>query len=181
MEHGTHCHLSDCNRLDFLPVRCPLCSEEFCFQHHLPKAHNCQAPGASEPKEDTFVDPAARKAASTSARTPCPVPGCKRLTLQVEGRTPTPAGVAAQSRSSSAQATPTARQDEARTAFTHAAPRCYRCQGLFCPEHRVPATHGCTAAAPKTEGQIRAEVADERKRRAQELLSKHFPKAKKKS
>lgn len=38
---GQHCSLSDCNRLDFLPVKCELCGLMFCKEHYSLTAHNC--------------------------------------------------------------------------------------------------------------------------------------------
>ncbi|CAD6884757.1 unnamed protein product [Tilletia controversa] len=183
MEFGTHCRLENCNRLDFLPVKCPACKEPFCDTHYLPPAHECTAPGASEFKPEEFVDPASRKAASSTVRTPCPVQGCKRFTLQVEEREGGE-GKAVGSRQTGPASSSSSRdvQQKEQKAFTHTAPRCYRCQGLFCPDHRPLPAHGCTAPPPKSEGQHKGEAADERKRRAQEMMAKHFPsKAKKKA
>ncbi|KAE8257480.1 hypothetical protein A4X13_0g2329 [Tilletia indica] len=180
MEYGIHCRLADCNRLDFLPVKCPACKEPFCDTHYLPPAHQCTAPGASEFQPEEFVDPAARKAASSTVRTPCPVPGCKRFTLNVEEQKGGKPGGSQQAGSSSSAGSGSSGSEQ--KAFTHTAPRCYRCQGLFCPDHRPLPAHGCTVPPPKTEGQRKGEAADDRKRRAQELMSKHFPsKAKKKT
>ncbi len=38
---GEHCSVSDCNRLDFLPIVCPKCSLIFCKDHFGLTAHNC--------------------------------------------------------------------------------------------------------------------------------------------
>ncbi|KAK0536203.1 hypothetical protein OC835_002101 [Tilletia horrida] len=145
MEYGTHCRLPECNRLDFLPISCPACREQFCNSHYLPAAHACSAPGAQALAEPALVDPEARKAASTTSRPPCPIKGCKRLTLLVEPQKTTVG------------------------AWQAAAGATYS------STHRDPSAHGCTAPTPKTEGQRRGELVDERKRRAQELLAKHFP------
>ncbi|CEH15797.1 ARSENITE INDUCUBLE RNA ASSOCIATED PROTEIN AIP-1-RELATED [Ceraceosorus bombacis] len=58
---------------------------------------------------------------------------------------------------------------------SHAAPRCERCGGLFCMKHRSATSHKCTVPAPITEGNARLQAAEERKRRAQEMLAKNFP------
>ncbi|KAK0565664.1 hypothetical protein OC844_001102 [Tilletia horrida] len=119
--------------------------EQFCNSHYLPAAHACSAPGAQALAEPALVDPEARKAASTTSRPPCPIKGCKRLTLLVEPQKTT---VGAWQAAAGATSSST---------------------------HRDPSAHGCTAPTPKTEGQRRGELVDERKRRAQELLAKHFP------
>ena len=41
MEIGSHCFFTGCNRLDFLPIKCPLCKNFFCKDHSLPSVHDC--------------------------------------------------------------------------------------------------------------------------------------------
>ena len=48
---GRHCMLKDCNRLDFLPVKCRGCSKVYCIDHYNYKDHAC--PNA--PKENRQV------------------------------------------------------------------------------------------------------------------------------
>ena len=38
---GKNCEKSDCNRLDFLPIKCNFCSEYFCSEHSPPDHHSC--------------------------------------------------------------------------------------------------------------------------------------------
>merc|ERR1712018_63614 len=39
---GAHCALTSCNRLDYLPVKCELCSKTFCSEHgYAPTSHSC--------------------------------------------------------------------------------------------------------------------------------------------
>lgn len=38
---GKHCALSQCNRLDFLPILCSACRETFCMEHYKFSTHNC--------------------------------------------------------------------------------------------------------------------------------------------
>jgi len=40
-ELGTNCSQSDCNQLDFLPVKCDACGNKFCSQHWQYQAHSC--------------------------------------------------------------------------------------------------------------------------------------------
>ncbi|KAK0530361.1 hypothetical protein OC834_003339 [Tilletia horrida] len=134
----------------------------------LPPSVSERAQALAEP---ALVDPEARKAASTTSRPPCPIKGCKRLTLLVEPQKTT-VGAWQAAAGATSSSTSTAAQPRS---FTHAAPSCDRCHQHFCVQHRDPSAHGCTAPTPKTEGQRRGELVDERKRRAQELLAKHFP------
>lgn len=38
---GQNCALKECNRLDFLPVKCDACSSVFCLEHYRYERHNC--------------------------------------------------------------------------------------------------------------------------------------------
>ncbi|GAA5950067.1 hypothetical protein JCM3765_004181 [Sporobolomyces pararoseus] len=38
---GTHCSLSSCNALDFLPIKCTHCLSLFCRHHAPPSSHSC--------------------------------------------------------------------------------------------------------------------------------------------
>ncbi len=40
-ELGAHCNLKECNRLDFLPVKCAGCANLFCSSHFPASAHSC--------------------------------------------------------------------------------------------------------------------------------------------
>ena len=164
MEVGEHCAFSTCGRLSFLPISCPLCATTFCESHFLPEQHSCaKAASTSTVLSD---DELLRRIATSGAsgRLPCQKKGCQKLSFQVEKQ---PANTA-DSASGSSQA-------PARRAFTHAAPRCERCKGLFCAIHRSAASHGCTAPAPLTEGQLKIKAMEDRKKKAAAVLAKHFP------
>ena len=38
---GAHCSVASCNLQDFLPFTCAGCQQQFCLEHHTPKAHAC--------------------------------------------------------------------------------------------------------------------------------------------
>nr|CAI5835283.1 unnamed protein product [Callosobruchus analis] len=38
---GKHCSRSDCNKLDFLPIKCDACAMLFCDEHFSYSAHSC--------------------------------------------------------------------------------------------------------------------------------------------
>lgn len=38
---GKHCSKSDCNKLDFLPIRCDACRSLFCDEHYSYESHSC--------------------------------------------------------------------------------------------------------------------------------------------
>jgi hypothetical protein len=43
-ELGRHCALTDCKRLDFLPVKCNGCDLIFCLDHYQYEHHACPKP-----------------------------------------------------------------------------------------------------------------------------------------
>lgn len=170
MEVGEHCAFSSCGRLSFLPVSCPLCTTTFCESHFLPEQHRCsKASSLSKVLNDEEL--LSRIASTGSAgRLPCQKQGCKKLSFEVQNL-PT---------NESTYATPASsqtgvKQAAPRRAFTHAAPRCERCKGLFCASHRSTTSHGCTAPAPITEGQLKLKAIEDRKKKAAAVLAKHFP------
>ncbi|PWN45706.1 hypothetical protein IE81DRAFT_166598 [Ceraceosorus guamensis] len=159
MDVGVHCPLSSCLTLTFLPISCPYCRKKFCESHFLPSQHACSAPGSSSKhlSDSELVRLVARANPGTD-RTPCQSKGCKGKSLQV-GKQGMGISVA----------------EGSSAGVSHAAPRCERCGGLFCMKHRSAISHKCTVLAPITEGKARLQAADERKRRAQEILAKNFP------
>lgn len=38
---GQQCSAPTCHLIDFLPIKCHLCSEPFCQDHHRPESHQC--------------------------------------------------------------------------------------------------------------------------------------------
>lgn len=167
MEIGEHCNLSTCGRLSFLPVSCPLCTTVFCESHFLPEQHICTK--ASSTSKVLSDDELLRRIASTgsSGRLPCQKQGCKKLSFEVRNQP------AASSTPASTAATTTTTTFN--RAFTHAAPRCERCKGLFCAIHRSATSHGCTAPPSLTEGQRKIIAMEERKKKAAAILARNFP------
>lgn len=39
---GENCALRECNKLDFLPVKCDACSKVFCLEHYRYEMHQCE-------------------------------------------------------------------------------------------------------------------------------------------
>jgi predicted nucleic acid binding AN1-type Zn finger protein len=156
MEVGQHCQLSTCSRLSFLPIVCVYCSAVFCESHFLPEQHSCTAPAAinSVLSEDELLRRLANS--GSGGRLPCQRSGCKKLSFELK----------------TAATTST---NSASTAFTHAAPRCERCQKFFCASHRSVLSHGCKAKAPPSEGQLKLQAVEDRKKKAAAVLAKHFP------
>ncbi|XP_046912214.2 AN1-type zinc finger protein 2A [Dermatophagoides farinae] len=40
---GKHCALKECNRLDFLPIKCSSCEKIYCSEHYMYQAHHCES------------------------------------------------------------------------------------------------------------------------------------------
>ena len=52
---GTHCHIKECNRLDFLPIKCTLCLNFYCKEHFSIVAHNCEKYDADDQKRTVSI------------------------------------------------------------------------------------------------------------------------------
>lgn len=185
MEHGTNCHLSTCLSLSFLPLTCPFCRHLFCESHFLPVQHSCDAPGSASHNNvlsETELLKRVLRAnsggaaggggpgdSSSGRRLPCQKSGCKRFSLHVDSEEE-------QAVRGQIGSQPDLTIKDAQSAvFKHKAPTCTNCHALFCVAHLAPRNHQCTAAPPPTEGQQRMQAADERKRKAREILAKNFP------
>ena len=70
---GTHCQLTTCKNLDFLPFVCDKCSLVFCSEHRTPLSHNCSN---LTPKESTDL-----KKPCSIINYPCSVENCDSVEL----------------------------------------------------------------------------------------------------
>ena len=48
MSIGTHCSLSECHQIDFLPFCCDACDRVFCLEHRTYSAHSCPKAGSKD-------------------------------------------------------------------------------------------------------------------------------------
>ncbi|PWN23386.1 hypothetical protein BCV69DRAFT_286581 [Microstroma glucosiphilum] len=167
MEFGTNCHLSTCLHLSFLPLSCPYCHHSFCESHFLPRQHACTAPGSADNVLSSNEVLKRVLRANPSARLPCQKRGCKNFSLEVGKESSEGAQARVVVKDGTDLQTPG-------RAFEHAAPTCVNCKGLYCMGHVAPRAHDCQAPPPPTEGQQRMNAAEERKRKAREILSKNF-------
>jgi len=114
---GARCAHPVCDLNDFLPIRCPLCTEIFCREHASPPdKHQCF--GA---RNDVVGDGEGAK------MTRCEIEGCKKITLGFES-----------SGTGGSSVTTTAREA--------AGGRCPGCGGAFCASHRHAVSHACPSA-----------------------------------
>lgn len=59
MSIGSHCAVSTCMQLDFLPFSCDCCSKTFCLDHRTYAAHQC--PHAKNKETDVIICPICAK------------------------------------------------------------------------------------------------------------------------
>jgi len=58
MEFGEHCCFAECKKLDFLPIKCSACKQNFCSSHYLFNQHNCsKATYSDKNAENSFQIP----------------------------------------------------------------------------------------------------------------------------
>ncbi|KDN36967.1 hypothetical protein RSAG8_10501, partial [Rhizoctonia solani AG-8 WAC10335] len=135
---GSACSLADCTLHDFLPLKCNLCLDTFCSDHFKPGEHKC-------PKYDPTI--ADRIAPSCPlCDTPVSVP-LGRDVDQVMDHHIMKECTAEGNRKS---ARPSNRCPAPRcTKVMYAPIRCDNCRKEFCPSHRFPKQHACTAASAR--------------------------------
>lgn len=127
---GKRCSLSDCRRLDYLPVRCGGCGRDFCDEHQYPFAHSC----ATQPTAESLAF----------------CPQCGRDV----GR-----GTDALSRHLRVDCAARRKRADPRCSFLSCGKRdalavaCPSCSQMFCIEHRHQEVHNCASstkwAAPR--------------------------------
>ncbi|KXN72514.1 hypothetical protein CONCODRAFT_68923 [Conidiobolus coronatus NRRL 28638] len=131
---GANCNLSNCNKLDFLPFKCPNCRKEYCDEHYHPEQHGCKAPA---PIVDVVVPT-------------CPV--CNQPVPFKRGEDPNIAVNNHISRNCKNPPSPTPNskvcQLPACKAKTVVAQICSDCKKSFCMKHRFPQDHKCTPPPP---------------------------------
>ncbi|CAE6430243.1 unnamed protein product, partial [Rhizoctonia solani] len=131
---GSACSLPDCHLHDFLPIKCNLCSETFCSDHFKPGEHKC-------PK----YDPATADRIAPSCPlcdTPVSIPPGRNVDQVMDNHIMRECAAAGNRRA----ARPSNRCPAPRcNKVLHAPIRCENCRKEFCPSHRFPTQHSCSA------------------------------------
>lgn len=150
---GTPCHLGSCRREDFLPVLCQNCGDKYCGEHFRPSQHECnyrlhpERRGHGE--EGDYLVPL------------CPV--CEEVPSGWRRGEDATVIIARHidSRSCSAldeKLAETNRQRKRRENRCNqrrcekimiVRMECEKCHQAFCPSHRTPAQHACTAGTQR--------------------------------
>ncbi|KAI9501807.1 hypothetical protein GGI25_000305 [Coemansia spiralis] len=133
---GRNCALSECNRLDFLPFKCPYCRLSFCEDHWRHANHNCA-------RKDLVKDrqvPACPICGEVVATNPDEPPdavidqhinaGCRRKNTSGAGKSGKKSG----SRGCAAKGC---------TTKTQAWTTCDSCRMRYCLKHRFTDVHDC--------------------------------------
>lgn len=121
---GARCSLASCSTLDYLPLRCNHCRQQFCADHHAHAAHACAAAPAA-----SFIPT-------------CPI--CAQPVPSASGQTPdgamarhVDAGCPRRARRNKVCAKPDCRARDIAPVL------CRACGETFCLEHRLEADHQC--------------------------------------
>ncbi|XP_019855081.1 PREDICTED: AN1-type zinc finger protein 1-like isoform X2 [Amphimedon queenslandica] len=78
MDIGSHCSVSSCRKLDFLPFVCDGCKKIFCSDHRSSETHNCISISTSSPAEVCGISKAPKLTVS------CSLPHCHHTDSIVE-------------------------------------------------------------------------------------------------
>ena len=117
---GQHCSIKSCNRLDYLPVKCELCSKTFCSDHgYTPDSHSCT-------EKHKIVD--------------VKVDVCEKCNKRVKNRDGTLHECKKQKRKYRCAT------DKCKTRILVPF-SCGECYQIVCPRHRFPADHNCISTA----------------------------------
>ena len=68
----THCALTGCNTVDFLPIMLPLCTLSFCKEHNFEDKHFCSKSAVQSGAAGETMD---------NSRIPCSLPDCSNPSL----------------------------------------------------------------------------------------------------
>ncbi|PIL22471.1 hypothetical protein GSI_15159 [Ganoderma sinense ZZ0214-1] len=135
LDIGKQCSDPTCLLVDFLPFKCQHCAQPFCGEHFLPTTHHCSKYDAAK------HDRVAPSCPLCSA--PVAIPPGQDPNIRMERHINTECSVMT-GRSSKAKSTPhCARPKCGKVLFSPI--RCDSCKHQFCPEHRFPKDHSCSA------------------------------------
>ncbi|KAI0712084.1 hypothetical protein C8Q76DRAFT_622096 [Earliella scabrosa] len=148
LEVGKQCSAPSCMLVDFLPFKCQHCAESFCGEHFLPIAHTCSKYDAA--KHDRVAPPC------PFCNVPVAIPPGQDPNIRMERHFNTECSVMTGRKAKSG--TPTcARPKCGKVLFSPI--RCDSCKQQFCPQHRFPQDHTCSATGTASSKQSSATTA----------------------
>ncbi|KAH9841641.1 uncharacterized protein C8Q71DRAFT_738022 [Rhodofomes roseus] len=133
---GQQCSAPSCMLVDFLPYKCQHCSHPFCGEHFHPEAHKCDKFDAS--KHNRVAPPC------PFCNTPVAIPPGQDPNIRMEEHITSECSVmTGKTRKSSHPTCARAKCGK----VLYAPIRCDKCKQQFCPQHRFPTSHTCSASA----------------------------------
>ncbi|ORX33413.1 hypothetical protein BD324DRAFT_639702 [Kockovaella imperatae] len=143
---GSSCHHQACHLNDFLPFKCPACSETFCQPHFLPSQHDCAAP-----LPPSMIDRVAPQCPLCNSTVPT-VPNDPNLAVERHILSGTCTGIPGGEQRLKDEMRRKKERGEVcwrKGCSKHLVVpmRCEQCSHLFCPTHRHASSHTCTPSA----------------------------------
>ncbi|GAA5821013.1 hypothetical protein JCM11251_001920 [Rhodosporidiobolus azoricus] len=141
LDIGRHCREPSCNRLDFLPFKCPCCKLEYCGEHwRPPSGHQC-----------TEYDPVKadnRIPSCPLCSTPISFPSSTTdPNIPMDAHLSTSCPVLHPHLASAPKAKPANECAEKKCKTKMIQPiQCEKCGNKFCPKHRFERDHACAGA-----------------------------------
>ncbi|KAF9489376.1 hypothetical protein BDN71DRAFT_1456208 [Pleurotus eryngii] len=132
---GKQCSLQTCMLVDFLPFKCQHCSKSYCGEHFKVEAHKC--PEYDESKYDRVAPNC------PLCNEPVAVPPNQDPNIRMEQHLTRDCSVMTGRTGKKKSGPACARTKCGKTLF--APIQCNQCKQQFCPSHRFPADHSCTA------------------------------------
>ncbi|KAI0770230.1 hypothetical protein C8Q74DRAFT_1203040 [Fomes fomentarius] len=136
LEVGKQCSASGCLLVDFLPFKCQYCTHPYCGEHFLPTAHACAEYDAA--KLDRVAP------SCPFCNTPVAIPPGQDPNIRMERHINSECSVMTGRRAKSGAPT-CARPKCGKVLFSPI--RCESCKQQYCPQHRFPKDHTCSATS----------------------------------
>ncbi|KAF9441463.1 hypothetical protein P691DRAFT_683829 [Macrolepiota fuliginosa MF-IS2] len=147
---GQQCSEAACNLVDFLPFKCHHCQQSFCQEHFKVEAHKC--PEYDESRHNRVAPNC------PLCNTPVAIPPGQDPNVRMDAHLNTECSVMT-GRVKGKSSPVCAKGNCKKVLFSPI--KCAQCKEQFCPSHRFPADHNCTAPAP-TQGVSTSKTATSR-------------------
>ncbi|KXN88274.1 AN1-type zinc finger protein 2A [Leucoagaricus sp. SymC.cos] len=135
---GKQCSEATCHMVDFLPFKCQHCKQSFCQEHFKVEAHRC--PEYDESKHDRVAPNC------PLCNTPVAIPPGQDPNLRMDAHLTNECSV--MTGRAKAKSLPVCAKGGCKKVLFSPI-KCTHCREQFCPSHRFPADHSCSAPAPK--------------------------------
>ncbi|KAH9816934.1 hypothetical protein DFH28DRAFT_927119 [Melampsora americana] len=155
-EWGSHCSLSTCHALDFLPFKCQHCSKLYCSDHFKPSIRPSEHSHQCSELDESLID--ARVPTCPLCGDPISIPSGTDPNLPMDQhltsscRLIDQSGLLKSNSKSTSSSSPSSSSSNkicsrARCQTKMIVPiLCTDCQSTFCPSHRLRADHACSGA-----------------------------------